>query len=122
MLGYFFGPKRTEIPTLADLTALRAEDAILVERFGHLGLKQGTWTVIGQLDSWDRTAWPMPIFVRYEELTGRSFRVLYDPEDPNRLLEEEPIAPGVAEQGPKHGMGGAGFVERILTRLLAPIV
>ena len=120
LLGYFFGPKRAEISTLSEVAQLRAEEAILIERFGHLGLKQGTWTVIGQLDSWDRTAWPMPSFVRYEELTGRSFTVLYDPDDPNRVVREEQITPGTAEQGPKDGMAGAGAVEIRLTRLLAP--
>ncbi|HEY5423726.1 MAG TPA: hypothetical protein VIK05_09665 [Ilumatobacteraceae bacterium] len=55
--GYFFGPKRTAIPTLSEVAQLCAEGAILIERFGHLDLEPGSWTVIGQLDSWDRTAW-----------------------------------------------------------------
>ena len=53
-----------------EVAHLRAEDAILIERIGHLGLKQGTWTTVGDSKAWDRTAWPMRRFVRYEELTG----------------------------------------------------
>lgn len=39
-----------------------------------------------------------PVFVRYEELTRRSFRVFYDDYDAGRLLREEQVAPG--EAGP----------------------
>jgi hypothetical protein len=47
------------------------------------------------------------------------FRVFYDDDDPNRVLREEQVAPGEAEQGPKDGLMGAGFAEGALTRLLA---
>lgn len=60
----------------------------------------------------------MPVFVRYEELTGRSSHVFYDPDNPVVLLQEEYLAPGLAEQGPTDGLMGAGFVELQLTRLL----
>ena len=92
---------------------------MLIRKFGHLGIVHGNWTVLGQLDDWDRRDWPTPVFVRYEELTGRSFRVYYDDNDPNRVLREEQVAPGEAEQGPKDGLMGAGFAEAALTRLLA---
>lgn len=119
LLGYFFGPKRTTLPELKDLTALSAEDAVLISKFGHLGLRQGKWPILGRLEGWTSTLWPMPAFIRYEELTGRSFRVTYDPQDPNRVLQEEQIPPGRAEQGPRDGLLGAGLVEKVLARLLA---
>lgn len=119
LLGYFFGPEHHQLPPLADVEMLRPEDAIHVQRFGHLGLQQGTWPVLGRVDAWDRSAWPTPTFVRYEELTGRSFRVTYDPDDPNQLVREVEVAPGQLEQGPRDAMAGAGAVEKILTSLLA---
>lgn len=119
LLGYFFGPQRSEVPELADIAGLRAGDAVLVRRFGHLGVVQGRWPVLGRFDGWDRRDWPIPVFVRYEELTGRSFRVHYSDDDPNMVLREEQVAPGEAEQAPKDGLMGAGFAEAILTRLLA---
>ena len=73
---------------LSDVELLRPENAIHVQRFGHLGLQQGTWPLLGRLAGWDRSASPMPTFVRYEELSGRSFRVTYDSDDPNRLVRE----------------------------------
>lgn len=119
LLGYFFGPPHAEVPELEDTVGLKPADAVLIRKFGHLGIVHGDWTVLGQLDDWDRRDWPTPVFVRYEELTGRSFRVYYDDDDPNRVLHEEQVAPGEAEQGPKDGLMGAGFAEAALTRLLA---
>jgi hypothetical protein len=97
---------------------LAAQDAVLVGMFGYLGLKQGTWPLIGRLDEWDPAAWPIPTFVRYEELTGRSFQVFYDEHDPNRVVQEVQVAPGAAEQGPKDGLMGAGYTENVLNRLV----
>lgn len=119
LLGYFFGPPQAEVPRLEHVADLKPGDAVLVGKFGHLGIIGGTWPILGRVDGWDRDEWPMPVFVRYEELTGRSFHVFYDENDPNRLLREEQIAPGTDEQGPKDGLMGAGFVEKVLTTLLA---
>jgi hypothetical protein len=119
LLGYFFGPLRSEVPELEDVRELRPADAVLVRRLGHLGIMQGRWPLLGRVDDWDRREWPTPVFIRYEELTGRSFRVFYDDNDPNRVLRYEQVAPGEAEQGPKDGLMGAGFAEGALTRLLA---
>ena len=119
LLGYFFGPLRPEVPQLHDIADLRHGDAVLVRKFGHLGIRHGSWPLLGRLDGWDRRDWPTPVFVRYEELTGRSFRVFYDDDDPNKVLREEQVPPGQAEQAPKDGLMGAGFAEAALTRLLA---
>ena len=61
----------------------------------------------------------MPVFVRYEELTGRSFRVLYDEDDPNIVRREDEVQPGTGEQGPSDDLFGDGAVEIVLTNLLA---
>jgi hypothetical protein len=118
LLGYFFGPHRSEVPSLNQLEDLQPGDAVLVRKLGDLGLMQKKWPVLGQLDGWDRREWPMPVFVRYEQLTGRSFKVFYDDNDPNKVIREEQVPPGDAEQGPKDGLMGAGFAEKALTTLL----
>lgn len=118
LLGYFFGPRRDDVPSVDAVADLKPPDAVLVAMFGHLGLKKGTWPIIGRIDGWERVDWPMPPFVRYEELTGRSIKVLYDDNDPNRVIREEQVQPGVAEQLPKDGLLGAGAVEKLLTALL----
>jgi hypothetical protein len=119
LLGYFFGPLRSQVPALDEVADLKPADAVLVAKFGHLGIVHGKWPLLGRVDGWDRREWPTPVFVRYEDLTGRSFRVFYDDDDPSRVLREEQIAPGEAEQAPKDGLMGAGFAEDALSRLLA---
>jgi Immunity protein 26 len=119
LLGYFFGPRRTSVPSPDDVAGLQAEGAALVGKFGDLGLTGGRWPIVGRLADWDRTEWPMPVFLRYEELTGRSFRVFYDDGDPVRPIREVQVSPGVDEQGPKDGLMGAGFVEIVLTHSLS---
>jgi hypothetical protein len=118
LLGYFFGPRRPETPELEDVANLKPEDAVLVRKFGYLGLIRGEWPILGQLDGWDRTEWPMPVSFRYEELTGRHFHVFYDADDPNKLLRETEIEPTAAEQEPKDGLLGAGAAEIVLTKRL----
>lgn len=119
LFGYFFGPRRDQVPTLEDVGHLSPKDAVLITRFGWLGLKGRTWPQLGIDAGWDRSRWSIPPLIRYEELTGRSFRVIYDDNDPNRLVREERVEPGVDEQGPTDGLGGAGWVEIRLTKLLA---
>jgi hypothetical protein len=118
VLGYFFGPRRESTPSLAECCNLRENTATMVQMFGDLGLRQGRWPILGRCDSWDPSQWPMPIFIRYEELTGRSFRVIYDDNDPNRVLREEQVTPGVSEQGPSDDMFGAKAIELTLSARL----
>ena len=118
LLGYFFGPRLVAVPSLDEVADLAAADAVFVCRFGHLGLVQGKWPVLGRLEAWESCAWPMPVFVRYEELSGRSFRVVYADDNPNELVREHQVPPGDSEQGPTDDMFGAGAVEIRLTGLL----
>jgi hypothetical protein len=118
LLGYFFGPRRHDRPMLVDSTGLSPDQAVLVGRFGDLGIRSGSWPLLGQAPGWDRSAWPTPTFVRYEELTGRTFHVRYDDADPARVIDESQVTPGLAEQRPMDGLMGAGFVEQRLTALL----
>lgn len=118
LLGYFFGPRREHIPTIDELDRLTPEAAIWVSRFGDLHLLEEKWPVIGKLAKWDRDAWPTPTFARHEELTGRTYEVVYADDDPNQLLTERLISRDFAQGLPEDGMAGAGFVELRLTNLL----
>ena len=120
LLGYFFGPRRPRLPVLDDAAGLRPDQALLVGRFGHLGLRGGTWPILGRLPDWDPNEWPMPVFIRHEELTGRTLRVFYDPDDPNSRPREEAVRAGDQAQGPADDLMGHGFVETRLDRLLRP--
>jgi hypothetical protein len=53
LFGYFFGPRREQIPTISDVRAIRAETADLCALFGDLGIQNGEWIHLGQLEGWD---------------------------------------------------------------------
>lgn len=118
LVGYFFGPARSSVPGLEQTRDLEPGGAVLVGKFGHLGLRDGSWPVIGTDAAFDRAAWPMPRFVRREELTGRTLEVSYDEDDPSRLLEQTPLPPGDARPGPDDGLMGVGYVQGRLSQLL----
>jgi len=61
----------------------------------------------------------MPVFGRFEELTGRAFRAHYSDDDPNRLLREEQVSSAEIESLPKDGVCGAGYVEERLSHMLS---
>jgi hypothetical protein len=88
LLGYFFGPRQAELPTLDDAEALRADKAVWITRFTDRGLRDRRrsgrqWPVLGRLADWDRKRWPMPAFARLDARTGHAFRVFYADNDPD---------------------------------------
>lgn len=106
LFGYFFGPRRSKVPNLTELQRLTPADATLVGKFGHLGIVQGRWSLIGRLNDWDRANWPMPAHIRNEELTGRSFLVWYDDDNQNHVIREDlnpTRADGCGTSGWPHG-------------------
>ena len=117
LLGYFFGPRRQKVPTLDEIQGLAPKDAILVEQFGHLGLRDRTWPILGAMKPWNRDAWPIPDLCRTESLTGRTWRVTYG-EDLATPLRKERCTAEVAATLLPDSLAGAGAVEIGLTKLL----
>lgn len=118
LFGHFFGPRRDQLPDLESLANLSPENAVFIGRFGHLGLRDGSWPVLGPLPGWQRSRWSMPPLVRREPITGRALRVIYDDRDPARLVGEEQVVEAMVAGSPSEGLMGAGFVEIRLTRLI----
>lgn len=84
IIGYFFGPRRAEPPTMADTAGLRREDALLVVDVGDLGLLKGEWAIIGHQPSWNRADWPMPLFTTVDG--PRLYLCTMDEDDPGRIV------------------------------------
>lgn len=118
LLAYFFGPKRQQLPSSNELRGLSSKDAVLVRMVSDLALLRGSWPVISHVDSWRRSDWPMPPMVRYEELTGRYFRVTYDENDPSVMIGNEQIDEEEARVLSRDGLMGAGFAEQVLTQMI----
>ncbi|HEV7814429.1 MAG TPA: Imm26 family immunity protein [Janthinobacterium sp.] len=117
ILAYLFGPKREEVPTLAELAGLRPGAAIRRLRTGDLGLINRRWPIIGQLDNWERGDWPMPPFIRRAELLKRAWRANYLDADPGKLEREESI-PYTTQNLESDSLYGYGATEILLSKLL----
>jgi hypothetical protein len=117
LFGYFFGPRREAIPAIDDVGRLSPSEAVLVARFGYLGLRDGTWPILGSVNSWIREAWPIPEFCRTEVPGGRTWKVTYA-DNLAAPIHEERCSAEVAATLRPDSLAGAGAVEIQLTELL----
>jgi hypothetical protein len=117
LLGYFFGPRRASIPPVNEVVQAAANDAVLVERFGDLGIIQHEWHIIGLTPNWNRDSWPVPHFVRKDPLSGDLYIVEYS--DSLQELCCMKVFQSDAIALPQDGIAGYGAVEIQLTKLLA---
>ena len=117
LLGYFFGPRRGSIPTVNEVAQVDAKDAVLVERFGDLGIIQHDWPIIGPTPNWNRDCWPVPRFVRKDPISGDPYIVEYS--DSLREICSKKASQSIAIALPQDGLAGYGAVEIQLTKLLA---
>lgn len=111
LLGYFFGPRRKQLPELSDLLRLEPRDAVLVDLFGDLSLYRREWPVLGSTPDWDRNRWPMPVFGAVEDFTGIGWRIEHPNEDPAAEPRETRVSKAEASQLPEYHLMGAGAVE-----------
>jgi hypothetical protein len=117
ILAYFFGPKFEAAPALVDIVSLKASDAIKILRVGDLGLINGEWTLIGDSPKWEPRDWPVPLFVRRDDLSKRAWKVVYSDTDPGKVEQEELVSFDLSgfERDALHG---SGAVELLLTKAL----
>jgi hypothetical protein len=90
--------------------------ALRVVRFGDPFLLNGKWPIIGKLRNWERGLWPMPDFVRKDDLTKTAWRVRYSEENLTQAILEarEPYDSALE----RAAVFGPGAVELMLTKLL----
>ena len=116
--GYFFGPF-VNVPSSEKISkGTTSESARCVLMSGALHFHADKWKVEGRIDPWDRNAWPLPDFCRYERHTQRFFRVRYNENDLNALSEIPiPDCGGL----PKDILHGAEAAEHYLTDLMSDL-
>jgi hypothetical protein len=118
ILVYLFGPKRKTPPELGSVEKLTRVDAVKVSVAGDLGLIEGRWPIIGKSPSWKPEEWPVPKFVRRDDITKTAWLVTYADDNPLLVVAEERV-PFDIEGFERDALSGAGAVEIQLTRLLA---
>ncbi|WP_242396382.1 immunity 26/phosphotriesterase HocA family protein [Anaeromyxobacter oryzisoli] len=118
-LGYFFGPKHAGRASLVDVERDAPTGAVLVGKFGDLGLIRGSWPLLGQTPGrWARERWPIPEFVRTDVISGSRRKVIYVEGDLSTETATIPIDARDAADLPADGLMGFGAVEIRLTNLL----
>ena len=118
ILAYFFGPKRETIPTLEELETLTPDCPIKILRAGDLGIIEGSWPIIGDSPTWKREDWPIPPFVRKDDIGKAAWRVVYADENPLEVISERRI-PYDSSEYERDGLHGAGAAEVVISKMLS---
>jgi hypothetical protein len=107
ILAYFFGPKHGSVPRLKEIENMKPDEAITVMRVSEIGLIDGSWPIIGHATLWERESWPMPMFIRRDDLLTHAlaWRVVYDNDDPSKVISEEPVPYGISGLEPDRFCG-----------------
>ena len=87
--------------------------------FGDLGLINREWPVIGESDDWDRDAWPLPLLVRKNTISGKLSLIEYSEDDPKHEIAMHECPAGAEQEYPRDGLYGYIAVQIELTRLLS---
>jgi hypothetical protein len=119
IFGYFFGPHIMDPARATIPHEIKPRDALLVGKFGDLGLVNGAWPLLGESHCWREEEWRMPPMVRINTGEGTAFLSVYD-EDSFECVSEKPCDPGLVDQYPYDRTMGYGAVEIRLTSLLNP--
>jgi hypothetical protein len=97
---------------------LRPASALRVWRVGDLGLITSKWPIIGELGSWDRSVWPVPIFIQRGALFPHTnWRVYFSDNDPAKRIKME-REPNERPDLPEDSLFGAGAAEIELSKVL----
>lgn len=118
LFGYFFGPRRTNAPTMEELSELTIDSAVLLDRFGDLGLVRGEWPILGATPHWNRDLWPMPFFASRDPISGTVRRVRYSEEDPSVCTDSTLVREAEAVGLRRDGVSGADYLAATLEKLL----
>jgi hypothetical protein len=117
ILAYYFGPKWEIVPTLDDIDQFTPRSAIKIVMVGALGMIDGSWAIVGDSPTWERDKWPIPPFVRRDEISKLAWRVIYSDDNPNQVISEQRIPYDNAEYE-TDGLYAAGAAEILLTQIL----
>jgi len=116
ILAYFLNKAYDRLPHLHDLE-FNKNNIIYIVKASSLGLEKGLWTILGNLENWNRDYWNVPVFYKNDLVDGTSYKVFYD--DRLKFIKQEIMnEPESLVEFPKDGVAGYGFVEKRLVRLL----
>jgi hypothetical protein len=114
--GYFFGPRLSSV-TDAKVDDLEPASAMLVGKFGDMGLLEKKWPILGRVPHWKRDEWPMPPLIRVDERERRAWLAWYD-DTTFECLRDREVDPAVAGEYHEDGLLGDVAAEIVVNKLL----
>jgi len=120
-LGYFFGPKYEDVPGDKATWEKHPGEALLIARFGDLGIIRGSWPLIQSTRPFSKEKWPIPKFgTEVPFPPGKGFIRDYEQASSGELIcIRQTLVDADDLQGfPEDVDMGGGSVEIKLTKLL----
>jgi hypothetical protein len=112
-LGCFFEKRYETVPSI---NLIDTSKILLIKRFGNQGFSNGSWYQLGKLPNFQREEWKVPIFVRHTNPYPPSL-VYYNNDLEEIKTEVMPHSFDISSY-PSDGLGGSGFIEIVLTKIL----
>lgn len=75
-LIYFFGPRWDSVPSRTQIDDINPRHPLVVLKTGVRRIREGQWPVIGDVENFDRAAWPIPIFGFFSEAIPEMARLV----------------------------------------------
>ncbi|RDB03721.1 hypothetical protein [Runella aurantiaca] len=117
-LGYFFSRLFNQPPQSIDDLLIDFQKPVLIIKFGFQGFKDGTWKILDSLPNFKRGDFPVPVFFTHTK-PFKPQLVYFD--DNMNEIRRQSIEESEAQKYkdyPETGLGGSGFVEKKLKRLI----
>jgi hypothetical protein len=116
-LGYFFDVKHARQIDADSFSSPSVREVILIEKFGDLGLINGSWPIIGTVGEWHREDWVVPRFLRVDAISLQPRLIEYN----DWLDQQGEVYCDVDAIGkyPEDGMAGYGALAFVLEQMLS---
>ena len=111
-VGYFFASLGNAVAS-GGFTSMEAQNADLICHFADEGIRDGSWSIVGELPGFSRQAWPLPAFGQDLFTVGLIHR--YSGEDIDSPMEQAKVPLSEIDGLPRIGIYGPGAVEVALT-------
>jgi hypothetical protein len=110
IVGYFFGPRRDELPAVEDLKDLSPARADEIRIVSDLGLQNGDWPVLGGHDDFKSSTWIVPAFGKRDWVENRYWRIVYSGGNVLASPDMEPISFQEYLELPQVGLVGHRYI------------
>nr|WP_314289629.1 Imm26 family immunity protein [uncultured Capnocytophaga sp.] len=118
LLGYFFKEMYENLP---NITEWKPSEVCLICLFGALGIKNKSWKIIGDLPSWNRQEWEVPILKQRDPINDSVYyAIVYD--DNIVSSKKYCISEEESEKYYRYGIYGYKAVENVLGNILGVLL